>query len=76
MSNLVFPKAFTELRLVLSDVLKVAPFTFYQEYEFFSVARSGKIWSAYHLNGIFGKGLVKKYRGGGPEHFEMWLENT
>ena len=43
---------------------------------FFSVARSGKIWSAYHLNGIFGKGLVKKYRGGGPEHFEMWLENT
>ena len=23
------------------------------------------------------KGLVKKYRGGGPEHFEMWLiKNT
>ena len=27
------------------------------------------------LQGV--KGVVKKYRGGGPEHFEMWwLENT
>ena len=26
----VFPKAFTELAFGLSDVLKVAPFTFYQ----------------------------------------------
>ena len=36
----VFPKAFTELPLGLSDVLKVAPFTFYQIYEIFWVARS------------------------------------
>ena len=28
----VFPKAFTELTLELSDVLKVAPFTFYHWY--------------------------------------------
>ena len=28
----VFPKAFTELTFGLSDVLKVAPFTFYQVY--------------------------------------------
>ena len=27
----VFPKAFVELTFGLSDVLKVAPFTFYQE---------------------------------------------
>ena len=33
----MFPKAFTEL--TLSDVLKVAPLTFYQAYEIFSVAR-------------------------------------
>ena len=37
----VFPKAFTELTLGLSDVLKVAPFTFYQVYEIFGVARYG-----------------------------------
>ena len=37
----VFPKAFAELTFVfgLSDVLKVAPFTFYQIYEIFGVAR-------------------------------------
>ena len=29
----VFPKAFTELAFGLSDVLKVAPFTFYQVYK-------------------------------------------
>ena len=38
----VFPKAFTELTLRLSDVLKVVLFTFYQVYEVFL---SGKIWS-------------------------------
>ena len=37
----VFPKAFTELTLGLSDVLKVAPFTFYQVYKIFGVARYG-----------------------------------
>ena len=37
----VFPKAFTELTLGLSDVLKVAPFTFYQVYQIFWVARYG-----------------------------------
>ena len=37
----VFPKAFTELAFGLSDVLKVAPFTFYQVYEIFGVARDG-----------------------------------
>ena len=37
----MFPKAFTELTLGLSDVLKVAPFTFYQIYEIFGVARYG-----------------------------------
>ena len=31
----VFPKAFIELTLGLSDVLKVALFTFYQVYEVF-----------------------------------------
>ena len=34
----------------------------------------------YNITIFEGKGLVKKYRGGGggePEHFEMWwLENT
>ena len=35
----VFPKAFTELRFGLSDVLKVAPFTFYQVYKTFGLAR-------------------------------------
>ena len=39
----VFPKAFTELAFGLSDVLKVAPFTFYQVYKIFGA--SGKIWS-------------------------------
>ena len=39
--TLVFPKAFTELTFGLSDVLKVAPFTFYQVYEIFGVARHG-----------------------------------
>ena len=34
----VFPKAFTELAFGLSDVLKVAPFTFYK---IFGVARYG-----------------------------------
>ena len=37
----VFPKAFTELTFGLSDVLKVAPFTFYQVDEIFGVARYG-----------------------------------
>ena len=37
----VFPKAFTELAFGLSYVLKVAPFTFYQVYEIFRVARYG-----------------------------------
>ena len=37
----VFPKAFIELTLGLSDVLKVALFTFYQVYEIFGVARYG-----------------------------------
>ena len=37
----VFPKASTELTLGLSDVLKVAPFTFYQVYKIFGVARYG-----------------------------------
>jgi len=31
----VFPKAFTELTLRLSDVMKVALFTLYQVYEVF-----------------------------------------
>ena len=31
----MFPKAFVELTLGLSDVLKVALFTFYQVYEVF-----------------------------------------
>ena len=31
----VFPKAFTEWTLGLSDVLKVVTFTFYQVYEIF-----------------------------------------
>ena len=31
----VFPKAFNELTLGLSNVLKVTPFTFYQVYEVF-----------------------------------------
>ena len=35
----VFPKAFTELTFGLSDVMKVAPFTFYQAYGIFGVAR-------------------------------------
>ena len=38
----VFPKAFIELTLGLSDVLKATLFTFYQVYEVFL---SGKIWS-------------------------------
>ena len=37
----VFPKVFTELAFGLSDVLKVAPFTFYQVYKIFGVARYG-----------------------------------
>ena len=37
----VFPKAFTELAFGLSDVLKVAPFTFYQVYKIFGMARYG-----------------------------------
>ena len=39
----MFPKAFTELTFGLSDVLKVAPFTFYQVqvYKIFGVARYG-----------------------------------
>ena len=37
----VFPKAFTELTFGLSDVLKVARFTFYQVYNIFDVARYG-----------------------------------
>ena len=37
----VFPGAFTELTFGLSDVLKVASFTFYQAYEIFAVARYG-----------------------------------
>ena len=39
----VFPKAFTELTFTigLSDVLEVAPFTFYQVYKIFGVARFG-----------------------------------
>ena len=39
--TLVFPKAFTELAFGLSDVLKVAPVTFYQVYKNFGVARYG-----------------------------------
>ena len=39
--TLVFPKAFTELTFGFSDVLKVAPFTFYQVYEIFGVSRYG-----------------------------------
>ena len=35
----MFPKALPELMLGLSDVLKVAPFTFYRVYETFLVAR-------------------------------------
>ena len=35
----VFPKAFAELTFGLSDVLKVAPFTFYQVYKIFGVSR-------------------------------------
>ena len=34
----VFPKAFTELTFGLSDVLKVAPFAFYQVYKIFRLA--------------------------------------
>ena len=37
----VFPKAFIELTLGLSNVLKVALLTFYQVYEIFWVARYG-----------------------------------
>ena len=37
----VFPKAFTELTFGLSNVLKVATFTFYQVYDIFEVARYG-----------------------------------
>ena len=37
----VFLKAFTDLTFGLSDVLKMAPFTFYQVYEIFGVARYG-----------------------------------
>ena len=37
----VFPKTFTELTFGLSDVLKVAPFTFYQVYKIFGLARYG-----------------------------------
>ena len=37
----VFPKAFTELTFGLSDVLKVAPLTFYQVYKIFGLARYG-----------------------------------
>ena len=37
----VFPKAFIELTLGLSNVLKVALFTFHQVYEIFWVARYG-----------------------------------
>ena len=37
----VFPKAFTELTLGLSDVLKVAPLTFYQVYKIFGLSRYG-----------------------------------
>ena len=33
----VFPKGFTELAFGLSDVLKVAPFTFHQVYKIFGV---------------------------------------
>ena len=38
----VLPKTFIELTLGLSNVLKVALFTFYQVHEIFL---SGKIWS-------------------------------
>ena len=37
----VFPKAFTELTFGLSDVLNVAPFTFYQVYKIFGLERYG-----------------------------------
>ena len=37
----VFPKAFTELTFGLSDVLKVASFTFHQVYKIFGLARYG-----------------------------------
>ena len=37
----VFPKAFTELTFGLFDVLMVAPFTFYQLYKIFGLARYG-----------------------------------
>ena len=37
----MFPKTFTELAFGLSNVLKVAPFTFYQVYKIFGVARYG-----------------------------------
>ena len=37
----VFPKAFIELTLGLSDVLKVTLFTFYEVYKIFPVARYG-----------------------------------
>ena len=37
----MFPEAFIELTLALSDVLKVTLFTFYQVYEVFRVARYG-----------------------------------
>ena len=39
----VFPKAFTELTFGLSDILKVTPFTFYQVYKIFGVARYGVV---------------------------------
>ena len=37
----MFSKAFTDLTFGLSDVLKAAPFTFYQVYKIFGVARYG-----------------------------------
>ena len=37
----VFPKAFTELTFGLFDVLMVQPFTFYQVYKIFGLARYG-----------------------------------
>ena len=37
----VFPKAFAELTFGLPDVLEVAPFTFYQVYNIFGLARYG-----------------------------------
>ena len=37
----LFPKEFTELTFGLSDVLTLTPFTFYQVYKIFGVARYG-----------------------------------